>query len=198
LHLPYFTPASPVLRRDSFDYQDYVFELKHDGFRAIAYVDRDGTRLVSRRGNVYRSFPGLCAAIQAELKCEAVLDAEICCLDAEERPQFYELLRRRGEPVLYVFDLLWLDGKDLCEQPLIERRRLLRSVVPEQSLSLLYADHIEHHGVELFRLGCDRDLEGVVAKWRYGTYGDQWWKIRNPNYSQYEGRLELFGTTKVV
>ena len=92
-----------------------MFELKHDGFRAVAYVDRDGTRLVSRRGNVYRSFPHLCNSIGNELKCEAGLDGEILCLDAEGRPQFYELLRRRGEPVLYVFDLLWLDGEDLRE-----------------------------------------------------------------------------------
>jgi bifunctional non-homologous end joining protein LigD len=66
--------------------------------------------------------------------------------------------------VLYIFDLLWLDGNDLRERPLIERKRLLRSIVPEQSGCLLYADHIEQHGVELFRLACDRDLEGVVAK----------------------------------
>lgn len=141
---------------------------------------------------MYRSFPRLCGAIQTELKCEAVLDAEIVCLDAEGRPQFYELLRRRGAPVLYVFDLLWLDGTDLRERPLIERKRMLRSIVPEQSSSLLYADHIEQNGVELFRLACDRDLEGVVAKWRYGSYGQSWFKIRNPNYSQYEGRHELF------
>ena len=94
--------------------------------------------------------------------------------------------------MLCVFDLLWLDGTDVRERPLIERKRLLRSVVPEQSSALLYAGHIEQHGVELFRLACDRDLEGVVAKWRYGTYGDRWWKIRNPNYSQYEGRHKMF------
>jgi hypothetical protein len=56
-HLPHFTPASPILRRDPFDHPDYIFELKHDGFRALAYVERDGTRLVSRRGNVYRGSP---------------------------------------------------------------------------------------------------------------------------------------------
>jgi bifunctional non-homologous end joining protein LigD len=187
-----FTPASPVLRREAFDHPDYIFELKHDGFRALAYVDDNSTRLVSRRGNVYRSFPLLCDAIRTELKCEAVLDGEIVCLDSEGRPQFYELLRRRGQPVFYVFDLLWLDGEDLRERPLIERKRLLRSIVPEQSSSLLYADHIEQHGVDFFRLACDRDLEGIVAKKDWGRYGEGWWKIRNPQYSQYDGRHELF------
>ncbi len=130
----------------------------------------------------------MCSAIRDELKCEAVLDGEIVCLDHDGCPQFYELLRRRGEPVLYVFDLLYLDGEDLRERPLIERKRLLRSIVT----CVLYADHIEQRGVELFRLACDRDLEGVVAKWKYGAYGQSWWKIRNPNYSQYEGRHEMF------
>jgi bifunctional non-homologous end joining protein LigD len=176
--IPYVTPAHPVLRREPFDHVDYIFELKHDGFRSLAYVYHDGTRLVSRRGNVYRNFPRLSAAIGNELKCEAVLDGEIVCLDAEGRPKFYELLRRRGQPVMYVFDLLWLDGVDLRERPLIERKRLLRSIVPEQSACLLYADHIEQHGIEIFRRTCERDLEGVVAKWRYGAYGQSWFKIR--------------------
>jgi bifunctional non-homologous end joining protein LigD len=180
LTLPHFTPASPVLRRDAFDHPDYIFELKHDGFRALAYVDNDGTRLVSMRGNVYRSFPRLCEGIRDEVKCEAVLDGEIVCLDKEGRPQFYELLRRRGEPVFYVFDLLWINGEDLRERPLIERKRMLRSLVPEESSVLLYANHIEQHGVEFFRLICDRDFEGIVAKWKWGRYGERWFKIRNP------------------
>jgi bifunctional non-homologous end joining protein LigD len=159
-----FTPVQPILRRDAFDSPEYIFELKHDGFRALAYIDHEGTRLVSRRSNVYRSFPRLCESIRQDLKCEAVLDGEIVCLDSEGRPQFHELLRRRGQPVFYGFDLLWLDGEDLRERPLIERKRLLRTNVPEQSSSLLYADHIEQHDVEFFRLICDRDVEGIVAK----------------------------------
>jgi ATP-dependent DNA ligase len=56
LPFPHVIAASPILRRDAFDHADYLFELKHDGFRALAYVDRDGARLVSRRGAVYQSF----------------------------------------------------------------------------------------------------------------------------------------------
>ena len=93
-------------------------------------------------------------------------------LDAEGRPQFYELLRRRGrgEPVFYVFDLLWLDGEDLRDRPLIERKSLLRSIVPAQPSILLYADRIEREGVQFFRLTCERrDLEGIVAKVKHGA-----------------------------
>jgi bifunctional non-homologous end joining protein LigD len=165
-----------------------------DGFRAMAYVGEAETRLLSRRGNTYKSFPGLCAAIHIDLDCEAVIDGEIVCLDSEGRSQFYELLRRRGrgEPVFYAFDLLWLDGEDLRSRPLIERKRLLREIVPEQPSVLLYANHIKRTGIEFFRLACEQDLEGIVAKLKHGPYGKRWYKIRNPRYSQYEGRRELF------
>jgi hypothetical protein len=73
---PRFITASPLLRRGPFDHADYLFELKHDGLRALAYIDGEGTRLVSRRGNVYRRFPQLCGAIAKAVTCEAVLDGE--------------------------------------------------------------------------------------------------------------------------
>jgi bifunctional non-homologous end joining protein LigD len=191
---PNFSPAAPILRRDAFDNADYLFELKMDGFRALAHVGADETRLVSRRGSVYKSFAELAAAIHIELDCQAVLDGEIVILDDEGRPQFHELLRRRGcrAPVFYAFDLLWLNGEDLRARPLIERKTLLRRVIPPQPSVLLYADHIEQAGLKFFRLTCERDLEGIVAKLRHGRYGDAWYKIRNPNYSQRKGRRELF------
>jgi bifunctional non-homologous end joining protein LigD len=187
-----FTPAAPTNIRDAFDHDDFLFELKMDGFRALAYVGKDETRLVSRRGNVYKRFTELAATIHTELDCEAVLDGEIVSLDANGRPLFYDLLRRRGKRVFYAFDLLWLDGEDLRSRPLIERKRLLRSIVPEQPSVMLYAVHIERNGIEFFRLACEQDLEGIVAKVRHGAYGEKWFKIRNPAYSQYEGRRELY------
>ena len=185
-------PATPILRRSAFDHEDFIFELKMDGFRALAHVGQDETRLVSHRGNVYKRFTELATAIHIELDCEAVLDGEIVCLDANGRPQFYDLLRRRGDPVFYAFDLLWFDGEDLRPCPLIERKRILRSIVPEQPSVMLYAEHIEGNGVEFFRLACEQDLEGIVAKLKHGAYGEKWFKIRNPAYTQYEGRRELF------
>jgi bifunctional non-homologous end joining protein LigD len=187
-----FTPVELKNLPEPFDSEDYIFELKMDGFRALAHVGRDETRLISRRGNVYKRFTELAAAIHIELECEAVLDGEIVCLDGNGRPQFYDLLRRRGEPVFYAFDLLSFDGEDLRPRPLIERKRLLRSIVPGQPSVMLYAEHIEGYGVEFFRLACEQDLKGIVAKAKHGAYGEKWFKIRNPRYSQYEGRRELF------
>jgi bifunctional non-homologous end joining protein LigD len=94
--------------------------------------------------------------------------------------------------VYYVFDVVWMNGEDLRARPLLERKRHLRKIIPAQPSALLYADHIERTGVEFFRVACERDLEGIVSKHRDGAYGECWYKIRNPRYSQYEGRRELF------
>jgi bifunctional non-homologous end joining protein LigD len=119
------------------------------------------------------------------------LDGEIVVLDGSGRPQFYELLRRRGESVFYAFDVLMLDGRDLRSLPLMERKNILRPVVNKHP-RILYARRFERNGCNLFRSVCERDLEGIVAKRRDAAYGEDWFKIRNPNYSQYEGRQELF------
>jgi len=90
----------------------------------------------------------------------------------------------------------WFDGEDLRPRPLIERKRLLRSIVPAQPSVMLYAEHIEGYGVEFFRIACEQDLEGIVAKAKHGAYAEKWFKIRNPGYSQCEGRVELFASRR--
>lgn len=162
-----------------------------DGFRALAYVDGNSTRLVSRNGNRHTRFGDLVSAIRG-LDCRAVLDGEIVCLDEHGRPQFFDLLRRRRDPIFYAFDVLWLDGEDVRSRPLVERKKLLKWIMPEQPAPMLYARHIERRGLDFFRLACEQDLEGIVAKLKHGAYGEGWFKIRNPKYSQYEGRRELF------
>jgi len=87
------------------------------------------------------------------------------------------------------FDLLWCDGEDLRYLPLIDRKRRLRSVVPRGGERLLYCDHVEDTGEELFALVCQRDLEGVVAKRKFDPYlpSASWLKIRNRKFSQWVG-----------
>ena len=106
-----FRPADLVRIPEPFDHGDFIFELKHDGFRAVAHITPKDTQLVSRRGNIYKSFRPLSASLR-ELNCDAILDGEIVVLDETGKPQFYELLRRRGEPVFYAFDCLMLNGRD--------------------------------------------------------------------------------------
>src|SRR5436309_3333391 len=103
-----------------------------DGFRALACVDDGETRLVSRKGNVYKRFVELAACIHMDVEYTAVLDGEIVCLDSEGRPRFYDLMRRRGQTAFYVFDVLWFGGRDVRAWPLMKRKALLRKIVPPQ------------------------------------------------------------------
>jgi bifunctional non-homologous end joining protein LigD len=193
--LPTITPRSLARHKEAFADPDWLFEIKWDGFRAIAYAD-GRTRLVSRNGNPFKSFPDLCGGLEDDLADRrAVLDGEIVCLDKHGRSQFRDLLFRRGTARFYAFDLLWLDGEDLRPQPLIERKRRLRKLVPHDPRFLLYCDHVERDGVAFFEQACQYDLEGIVAKRKDGAYqgtDPDWLKIRNREYSQWIGREELF------
>src|ERR1700730_19115092 len=86
------------------------------------YVTPQRCELISRKGNIYKSFRTLSAGIANALACEAILDGEIVHLNADGKPQFYDLLRRRSPQYFVAFDLLWLRGRDLRMLPLIERR----------------------------------------------------------------------------
>src|SRR5215472_14771832 len=90
-----------------------------------------------------KTFEPLALAIAQELAGRsAILDGEIVRPGPDRRPMFYELMRRRGPFCCYAFDLLWLDGSDLREWPLSERKRLLRKLLPRRPKSVLYVDHV--------------------------------------------------------
>jgi ATP-dependent DNA ligase len=195
---PYIEPMRLARRPEAFSHPDWLYEIKYDGFRALAYVRNGQVELVSRNGNTFKSFPELCALIPGALGVrDAVLDGEIICVDSEGKSQFNDLLFRRGQPAFTAFDLAWINGEDLRYLPLHERKAKLRAIVKPQPSSVLYVDHIEEHGEDLFQLACEHDLEGIVAKHRFGPYvmpneETSWIKIRNRNYSQIMGRDELF------
>jgi bifunctional non-homologous end joining protein LigD len=145
---------------------EWIFELKYDGFRALAFVDSRRTRLVSRKNFEYRRYANLAQDISAALQGhEAVLDGEVC-IDANGAPQFYDLLYSRSVPCFAVFDLLWLDGEDLRSLPLLGRKRRLKSLVANKE-GLLYVSHFERSGTVLFHEVCRMDLEGIVAKFKH-------------------------------
>jgi len=199
--LPTLTPLPLPLdrRRDPFDHRDWLFELKLDGFRALAYVERGQARLVSRNGNTFKRFAPLAAEIAVALRRvrNAILDGEVVSLDGDGRPLFNALLYRRSEPCFVAFDCLWLDGRDLRRLPLIERKRVLRRIVPRRRPCVQYLPHLHRRGVDLFAQVVQRDLEGVVAKLKQAPYGlvggrSPWVKIKNREYTQAVERHEQF------
>src|SRR5262249_50086003 len=145
--LPKFQPMPLGRARAAFSDSDWIYEIKWDGFRALAYVENGVCRLVSRNGNDFKSFPGLTAAIPDELRADAaVLDGEIVCLDLYGKSQFEDLLFRRGEARFQAFDLLWCDGEDLRYSSLIERKARLRAITPNRGAWLMYSGHVERQG----------------------------------------------------
>jgi bifunctional non-homologous end joining protein LigD len=133
--------------------------------------------------------------VAAELDLDdAILDGEVIAADETGRPQFYDLLRRTRPPAYVAFDILWLNGTDLRALPLTERRRRLKTILPAGLSTISQAVSVERRGRDLFELMCTHDLEGIVAKRLADPYSPQveWLKIKNPTYSQAEGRVDLF------
>jgi bifunctional non-homologous end joining protein LigD len=194
--LPVFEPLTLSRKPEPFSHPDWLFELKWDGFRALVRFDQGKCRLISRNGNEFRSFPALNLRMLQELEAKsAILDGEIVCIHDQGKPQFTELLFRRGAPRFVAFDLLWYNGQEMRYAPLTERKHRPRSILPKRSEYIIYCDHVERDGESLFQLACEQDLEGIVAKRKSDPYfpgHTKWLKIRNTAYSQWEGREELF------
>jgi bifunctional non-homologous end joining protein LigD len=193
-----FSPMRLLQIPEAFDHSACLFEPKLDGFRALAVVHGHHCELVSRHGHVFRAWPQLAEEIAHGVRGDsAVLDGEIVCMGPDGRPDFNRLMFRREWPVFFAFDVLSINGADIRALPLAERKRRLAVVMPRVECRLLSVLSVPERGRDLFRLACDNDLEGIVAKWSGGTYqadgqGTSWFKIKNPTYSQAVGRRELF------
>jgi bifunctional non-homologous end joining protein LigD len=185
-------------RRLPFDDPNFVLELKYDGFRALAVIDRR-PHLLSRNGHPFASFADLAKQIAEHLPGDTVLDGEIVAVDRRGKPRFNDLMFHRRPPGFFAFDLLTLDGRDWKTHQLLERKQELRrllSRIPAQC-PLRYVDHVDGNGIALFKRVCKLDLEGIVAKHKFGPYVQDreqstWIKILNGNYSQKIEREELF------
>lgn len=168
-----------------FDDPGWVFETKWDGFRAIAVAAPGRASLYSRNGNdISRKYPSICSALAA-IKHEAVLDGELVALDQEGRSRFQLLQNAEREPtrLLYcVFDLLYLDGKDLRGKTLLERKTELARILPK-SPTLLYSAHVVGEGLKAFSRAKRANEEGVMAKLASGRYHSgvrtrEWLKVK--------------------
>ena len=120
-------------------------------------------RLVSRNPNAFKTFEPLAQAIGQDLSDRAaILGGKIVRPGPDGRPMFYELMRRRRGPFcFYAFDLRWLDGSDLRDRPLFERKTLLRKLLPRPARAALYVQQHVASGTDLFGVICEQDMEGV-------------------------------------
>jgi bifunctional non-homologous end joining protein LigD len=193
--LPSVDPILLAPRPEAFDDPEWVFEPKYDGFRGILYGSGLGCEIRSRRDNRLLRFSELWDRVARVLHGrEVVLDGEIVSLNRQGRPVFHDLLRGQGFLAFAAFDLLWLDGTDLRARPLADRKALLTELLPEDTGPLYKILTIEEHGRALFGAIRRMDLEGIVAKRMSDPYSrtTTWYKVRNPRYSQNEGRGDQF------
>jgi bifunctional non-homologous end joining protein LigD len=192
------TPMPLGQQSKPFDDPDWLYEIKHDGFRALALIDRGHCWFVSRRKHKFHGFRELAAALVREVNAEvAVLDGELAVPDQTGRTVFTAMMKHRQQARFYAFDLLHLNGEDLHKSPLLTRKAKLKRLLPARSAHVLYVDHTKGAGQRLYKLACELDLEGIVAKQADSPYKENarnphWVKIKNPTYSQKEGRGDLF------
>jgi len=157
-----------VLWDEPFSDPDWIFERKLDGVRCLAHRDAGGAvRLFSRTDRAMNGdYPDLVEALEAEPCEDFVVDGEVVAFDALGVTSFSRLQRRGRERVavfLYLFDALRLDGRDVRDLPLRQRKAELRRTLRFKG-HVRFSPHRNEHGEELFRDACRRGLEGVMAK----------------------------------
>jgi len=168
-----YEPMLPSLTKDVFQRADWLYEPKLDGYRVLAFIKDGQVHLRSRGGQAYESrYPELVRALAAQPVDTAVLDGEVVALGPDGRLSFQRLQSQAGDPdaVLrfYAFDLLYLDGYELRDTPLLERKQLLHSVLAPVTRIEEVATFDD--GISLFGAAQANQLEGIVAKKRDSIY----------------------------
>jgi len=155
------------------DGDDWLYEIKHDGYRALAFKDGKDVRLVSRNNKAF-DYPQLLDALKLLLVERVILDGEIAALDEKGRSSFQllQLFKSSGGVplVYYVFDVLFLDGKDLRKEPLSARRKLLADLLKKPPEHIRLSDELRGTKDELLRIAQKFGLEGLVAKRKSSVY----------------------------
>ncbi|MFT3704290.1 MAG: DNA ligase D [Agriterribacter sp.] len=185
----FFSTLKPMLATlvdKPFEDEGWLYEIKWDGYRAIAFMNKGKVLLKSRNDKDFEEkFYPVFDALK-KWKINAVFDGEIVVLDDSGISNFGSLQNWRSEAdgnlCYYLFDILWLDGKDLRDLPLRQRKMVLETLIPEEGLIRL-SNAFEESGVEFFEAAKKMGLEGIIAKKADSVYTDgdrskEWLKIK--------------------
>lgn len=205
------TPMLATLVDKPFSDSEWLFEPKYDGYRALAFVEENAFRFVSRTNKDMTQWLPQSSSIPGFVNARtAILDGEIIAIDRNGKPSFQLLQNAIKSPshetelIYYVFDLLYHNGSDLRSRPLIERKELLRSIIRGDGF-LQYCDHIVEMGERLFEEAGKAGYEGIIAKRMNSPYIEKrspnWLKIKTQHrqeviiagYTQPRGGRESFG-----
>jgi len=164
------------------DGENWTYELKYDGFRALSAIVNGRVAMWSRNElDLQPRFPHIGAALAKLRLPDVVLDGEIVALDEEGRPRFQLLQQGRSEK-LFVFDILWLDGRDLRKLKCVERRELLEKALRKSPNLIAISQRLEESGEEALAYAREAGLEGVIAKKKTSLYesrrSKEWLKLK--------------------
>jgi bifunctional non-homologous end joining protein LigD len=179
-------PMLATLVDEAFDSDDWIYEIKWDGYRAVAYCDGKNVDLVSRNLTSFTEKYHTVTDAFKQLGLKAVFDGEIVAVDERGMAVFQSLQNWQNTPVrlqYFIFDILWLDGYDLTKIPLLERKRILKEILPADDEVLKYSDHVLGSGKEFFQVAVEKGLEGIMAKKANSIYQinkrtEDWVKIK--------------------
>lgn len=178
-------PMKATLVREPFNDPGWLYEIKWDGYRALAIIQANQAELISRNNISFDQFHPVAEAL-AKWDVDAVIDGEIVVLNAAGKSDFSAIQnwqrRKDGQLVYNVFDILWYEGRDLRELPLNERKAILEAVLPaDDTIRLSKAFAVD--GIEFFQAAEKAGIEGIMAKKANSTYvaGDrsrEWLKVK--------------------
>ncbi len=206
----FVNPMLATITKTPFNDPDWIYEIKWDGYRAIAETGGDEIKFYSRNGLDFRErFPGIVQALK-KIKHQAILDGEVVLLNEKDLPDFQKLQHYETNLnyplVYYVFDLLELNGKNIEHLPLIERKKLAKQLLKKNPV-IRYCDHVEENGIGFLDTAKDRGLEGIIAKrkdseYARGTRSREWLKMKNvqstevviAGYTEPKGGRSHFGS----
>ena len=179
-------PMLATKAKEIFNKANWIYELKWDGYRAIANIQQGKVDFYSRNGISFKKqFKEIYDCLQ-EIPHDVILDGEVVVLDKDGKPQFNKLQnyksKQSGNLKYYVFDLLYLNGHNIMHLPLVERKSLIPDVI-EGIPNLVYCDHVESIGKSFFEQAVESGMEGVIAKqadsqYIPGSRSDKWLKIK--------------------
>jgi bifunctional non-homologous end joining protein LigD len=172
------------------DESAWAYELKYDGFRALAAIVDTQISLLSRNElDLAGRFPHIAAIVSKIKTREAVLDGEIVALDERGAPRFQLLQQGENRELLFVFDLLWLDGHDLRQRTYQERRAMLEKLLRRPPAGVRLAERIDPPGQEALKRAASSGYEGIIAKKKTSCYdgrrSKEWLKIKALNEQEF-------------
>ncbi len=203
-------PMLATLGKNAFDDNAWIYEIKWDGYRAIAEIDDKSVNLYSRNGISFNTKFAPIAQALTEYHIPMVLDGEVVVPDENGKADFQQLQHFDENPDIpifyHVFDILELNGKSLRDKPLLERKKILEGFIKPDRI-IKYCDHIVGRGKDFFKLAVQNELEGMIAKRSDSLYYEgkrtpDWLKIKHHNtdeaiicgYTAPQGGRKYFGS----